>query len=712
MEDLQILKDEISNNKFNKRIFYAKNALRYTDIMPLNYFVDNYIPFITNYIFNEENVEEVLTEYSNTFVYFLKFLGKNENYMNYEANKDKDKMLEDNNSYNNSINLILHCFFEKMLINEDEILKETTINNIKEILLNLDEFPLLKNEFENILHNLKILNNENDENKDIINDENEINILFFSLLYPFIITDQKNVENFCNKFSINISGNPYRRKKRLLIQNIINIIPFIKKSINNFSDEDKNNNENYLKISQINIYLLKEIISALSKIMDEKNLIISVGMNYLCEIILTYTIKNTTDIILFYDEYNKYLSNNEIDLIIINFISKLENFINNETTLKVNLTWRVKVAYVENICKLKKFIDNHNQKYFNEYYSQFCESILNGNNIEPDLKIAVLKNIEVLIPSIDRFIQIFNNMILMERNKYILSSLGIALNKIMNNKTFYELYNNNENLSNIFGQFFQFINNLINNDNFEVKYHVLSSFDFCFFNFINNDKEKISLLNDSLKLYILVFQKINEWRIRFNLFEKFKNFILEKDNILKIFSFIYLLKNNPENENNILELINNIRNLFHLFFLDKANIIRMNSLELINNIITFQKDNKISEEIHLIRIKEELIKYQVSIFSKNSISEENIINNLNLLDINKTYCMKLFFLESVKKFINLYPPHEKNIINDILKLIKNESKYSKENIANNKINSDIDNIIGNLKNITNQKRLINNLHIQ
>ena len=701
MEDLQILKDEISNNKFNKRIFYAKNALRYTDIMPLNYFVDNYIPFITNYIFNEENVEEVLTEYSNTFLYFLKFLGKNENYMNYEANKDKDKMLEDNNSYNNSINLILHCFFEKMLINEDEILKETTINNIKEILLNLDEFPLLKNEFENILHNLKILNNENDENKDIINDENEINILFFSLLYPFIITDQKNVENFCNKFSINISGNPYRRKKRLLIQNIINIIPFIKKSINNFSDEDKNNNENYLKMNQINIYLLKEIISALSKIMDEKNLIISVGMNYLCEIILTYTIKNTTDIILFYDEYNKYLSNNEIDLIINNFISKLENFINNETTLKVNLTWRVKVAYVENICKLKKFIDNHNQKYFNEYYSQFCESILNGNNIEPDLKIAVLKNIEVLIPSIDRFIQIFNNMILMERNKYILSSLGIALNKIMNNKTFYELYNNNDNLSNIFGQIFQFINNLINNDNFEVKYHVLSSFDFCFFNFINNDKEKISLLNESLKLYILVFQKINEWRIRYNLFEKFKNFILEKDNILKIFSFIYLLKSNPENENNILELINNIRNLFHLFFLDKANIIRMNSLELINNIITFQKDNKISEEIHLIRIKEELIKYQVSIFSKNSISEENIINNLNLLDINKTYCMKLFFLESVKKFINLYPPHEKNIINDILKLIKNESKYSKENIANNKINSDIDIIIGNLKNITN-----------
>ena len=703
MEDLQILKDEILNNKFNKRIFYAKNALRYVEIMPLNFFVDNYIPFITNYIINEENVEEVLTEYSNTFVYFLKFLGKNENYLNYEVKKDKDTMLEDKSPYNNSINLILRCFFEKMLINEDEILKETTINNIKELLLNLDEFPLLKNEFENILYNLKILNNETDENKDIISDENEINILFFSLLYPFIITNQKKVEHFCNKFSINIVNNPPRRKKRLLIQNIINIIPFIKQSIDKFSDEDKNNNENYIKLNQLNIYLLKEIISALSKIMDEKNLIISVGMNYLCEIILAYTIKNNTDIILFYDEYNKYLSNNEIDLIIINFISKLENFINNETTLKVNLTWRVKVAYVENICKLKKFIDNHNSKYFNEYYSQYCESILNGNNIEPDLKIAVLKNIEVLIPTINKFIQIFNNMIMVERNKYILSSLGIALNKILNNKSLYELNNNNnyENVIFIVQQIFQFINNLINNDNFEVKYHVLSSFDFCFFNYLSNDKEKISLLNESLKLYILVFQKINEWRIRYNLFEKFRKFLLEKDNILKIFSFYYILKNNPENETNILELINNIRNLVHLFFLDKANIIRMNSLELINDIISFQKDNNINSDIHLIRIKEELIKYQISIFCKNSISEDNLINNLNLLDMNKTYCMKIFFLESVKKFINLYQEYEKNIIKDILKLIKNDSKYAKENIANNKINSDIDILIGNLKDITN-----------
>ena len=699
MEDLQILKDEISNNKFNKRIFYAKNALRYTEIMSIDFFVDNYIPFITNYIITEENVEEVLTEYSNTFIYFLRFLGKNENYKNYEASKDKDKMIEEKSPYNNSIHLILECFFNKMLVNEDEILRETTINNIKDLLLNLDEFPLLKNEFENYLYSLKILNNETDEIKDIINEENENCILFFSLLYPFIQTDQNKIENFCNKFSKNILGNP-RRKKRLLIQNIINIIPFIKKSIEKYSNEEIKDNDNYSKMIQMNIFLLKEILQALNKIMDEKNLIISVGINYLCEIILAYTIKNTTEFILFYDVYNKYLSNNEIDLIIINFISKLENFINNETTLKVNLTWRVKVAYVENICKLKKFIDNHNPKYFNEYYSQFCESILNGNNIEPDLKIIILKNIEVLVPTINKFIQIFNNIIMLERNKYILSNLSIALNKILNNKTLYES-NNNENLNLIIGQIFQFINNLTNNDNFEVEYQLLSSFEFSFFNYMENDNEKILLLNESMKLYIYVFQKINEWRIRYNLFEKFKNFISEKDNILKIFSFYYLIKTNPEKEKIILELINNIRNLFHLFFLDKANIIRMNSLELINNIISFQKDNKVNNGIYLIRIKEELMKYQISIFSKNSIYDDNITNNLRLLDMNKTYCMKLFFLESVKKFINLYQPQEKNIIKDILQLIKNDSKYAKENVANNKINSDIENILEKLKDITN-----------
>ena len=701
MDDLQFLKEELSNAKlFNKRIFYAKNALRYTEIMPINFFINNYIPYIANYIYNEENVEEVLTEYSNTFTYFLKFLGKEENFQNY--NNKEEKNIEDNRkTYNNSIYLILKCFFEKILLNEDEILKETTINNIKELLLDLDQFPLLKTEFENILYQLKILiNNETNENKDI-NEENELYILFFSLLYPFIESDEKKIENFCIKFKSIIYNNSQLKKMRLLIQNIINIIPFIKKSIDNIKEKPEIDNVIYLNIINKNIYILKEIICSLNNIMDDNNFIARVGMDYLCEIILAYTIKNITEFIIFYDEYNKYLSNIEINSIINNFITKLENFINIETNLGVKLNWRVKVAYIENICKLNSLVNRHNQKYFDDYFSQYCLNILSDNkNKEQDLKISVLNHIDLLIPSINKFLPIFNDIIIMNRNQYILSALSVSLNNILNNQKFYEI-NTNETIDSIASQIFQFFNELLKNENFEIRYHLLSSFDFLFFNYINNDKQKILLLSESIKLYIFSFQKINEWRIRYNLYEKFKKFLSEKDNILKIYSFYQIAKNNPENEQTINLLINNIRYLIHLIFLDKANIIRMNSLELINDIINFQKDNKINTNIYLIRIKEELMKYQISIFCKNSNTEENIINNLNLLDMNKNYCMKLFFLESVKKFINLYSTTEKNIIKEILKLIKNDSKYSKENVANNKIYNDIEIISKNLKEINN-----------
>ena len=700
MNDLQFLKEEISSNKFNKRIFYAKNALRYIEIMPITFFVENYIPYIANYILNEENVEEVLTEYSNTFTFFLKFLGKNQNFENYMNIKDKeDKNNDYKMNYNMAIKLLLKCFFEKILLNEDEILKETTINNLRDLLLELDKYLLLKNEFENILNELKILNKENDESIDF-NEVNEMNSLIFSLLYPFIEADEKKFEIFCNQFKLSTSSNANKKKKRLIVQNIINIISFIKKSIDKYNNQPVTNNDNYKNTIKLNTHLLKEIISDLSIILDDQNLIISVGMNYLCDIILVYTIQNTSELILLYNEYNKFLSNKEIDLIIINFLTKLENFINNETILKVNLTWRIKVAYIENVCKLKNLVNMHNPKYFNEYYSHYCESILNGSNIEPDLKISILKNIELLVPTINKFIPIFNSMIIIEKDQYILSSLGIAINNIMNNKNLYEM-NNNENAIIIVNQLFQFINILLNNNTFEIRYQVLSSFDFSFFNYINNDAKKILYLIEAIKIYILAFQRIDEWRIRYNLFEKFKKFILEKNNILKIFSLYQILNNNSEIEKTIFELINNIRNLIHLFFLDKANVIRMDSLELIKNIIIFQKDNNINNEKYLIRIKEELINYQISIFCKNSTNIENIFINLNLLDMNKNYCMKLFFIESVKKFINLYSPNEKNIIKNILQLIKNDAKYAKENIAKNKIKNDIEVIIGNFKDITN-----------
>ena len=334
MEDLQFLKDEISSSKFNKRIFYAKNALRYTELMSLDFFVDNYLPYITNYLCNEENVEEVLTEYSNTLIFFLKFLGKEENFKNYKIIKETEGKTDDDKiNYFNSINLILKCFFEKILPNEDEILRETTINNLKDLLLELDEYPLLKNEIENKLNNLKLLNNENND----INEENKINIFLFSLLYPFIKEDEIKIKNFCNKFKSDISNNDNRKKKRLLIQYIINIIPFIKMSLDKINENQDKTNEYDSNVIKNNISLLKEILSSMIEILDDKNLIIQVGMNYLCEIILVYTIENASSIILFYGEYSKYLVNQEIDLIIFNYLSKLENFINIETIFIVKI---------------------------------------------------------------------------------------------------------------------------------------------------------------------------------------------------------------------------------------------------------------------------------------------------------------------------------------------------------------------------------------
>ena len=165
MDDFQFLKEEITSPKFNKRIFYAKNAKKYIELMSIDLFVNNYIPFISKYIYNEENIEEVLTEYSKTFTEFLKYLGNETTFQNYSKiildNNESDK-IEENSMYNYSIDLIINCFFEKFFINEDEILKETTFNNIKELFLELDNYILLKKEFENILNINKIFKDSNE----------------------------------------------------------------------------------------------------------------------------------------------------------------------------------------------------------------------------------------------------------------------------------------------------------------------------------------------------------------------------------------------------------------------------------------------------------------------------------------------------------------------------------------------------------------------
>jgi len=709
MDDFQFLKEEITSPKFNKRIFYAKNAKKYTELMSIDLFVNNYIPFIANYIYNDENIEEVLTEYSKTFTEFLKYLGNEATFQNYSKininNNNESEKTEENNKYNNSIALIIKCFFEKFFINEDEILKETTFNNIKDLFLELDKYILLKKEFENYLNIDKIFK---DSNQNEAGEDNKIIFSIFSLFYPLIIDDEQKITNYCNKFKLILKNNNQLKKKRLVIQNIFNIIPFIKNNIdkikNDISNENENNDKN--NIINRNISLMKEIISSLNQIMDDKNLIVSVEMNYVCEIIVIYTIQNITDFILFYDEYNDILSNQEIESIINSFIVKLESFINNESILKITLTWRIKVAYIENICRLNRIILKNNPNYFNDYFPTTCQKILENNNKDPDLKISVLNHVDFLIPKLPTFIQIFKNMHSTEQNMYVRSNLAIALNKILNNPKFYESNENKNDFHSIVINIFNIIQNMIDKEKFDVKYYLLSTVEFDFFNIIKDDNFKIEILNKSIKLIIIVFEKVNEWRIRYSIYNKVETFLSNKDNFLKITNLFQQGKNmninqNPNQENKNIEMVNNLRNLIKLFFNDKANIIRINCLNLIDNIISMQKDNNIQNDLWIIRIQDELLKYQFSLFSKNNNFEEgeNFINDIISLNINKNYCIKIFFLESIKKFIHLYSNIEKNIIKEIVGLIKNDKKYSNENVANNKIMKDIELILKKLNEV-------------
>ena len=293
-----------------------------------------------------------------------------------------------------------------------------------------------------------------------------------------------------------------------------------------------------------------------------------------------------------------------------------------------------------------------------------------------------------------------------EQNMYVRSNLAIALNKILNNPKFYESNENKNDFHSIVINIFNIIQNMIDKEKFDVKYYLLSTVEFDFFNIIKDDNFKIEILNKSIKLIIIVFEKVNEWRIRYSIYNKVETFLSNKDNFLKITNLFQQGKNmninqNPNQENKNIEMVNNLRNLIKLFFNDKANIIRTNCLNLIDNIISMQKDNNIQNDLWIIRIQDELLKYQFSLFSKNNNFEEgeNFINDIISLNINKNYCIKIFFLESIKKFIHLYSNIEKNIIKEIVGLIKNDKKYSNENVANNKIMKDIELILKKLNEV-------------
>ena len=676
MDKLNFLKEEISSINFNKRIFYAQKAQQYPEIMPFNLFINDYIPYITDYILSKENTEEVLTEYSITFIKFIVFI---EN----KKNEQKSSNESDNYIYKNDMSLITKCFFEKFFNSEDEILKETSMDNLNNLLLDINKYTLLKSELKYYLDN-NIINSE---------DIDETLCMIYGYLFPLLENDKEELNIYCNKMKAILKNNNQLKYKRTLTQNIINILPFLKKSL----QEDENNKSNI-------IYFIKELFSTLNDILEDKSLLNKAINNYLCESIIIYTIKNNTDLILFYDE-NKLLADTDIDKLINNFIVKLEKIVDVDSIYP----WRIKVAFIENICRIEKNILAVDSNYFDNYFYNICKNILQNNymynnNInnssESELKILVLNHFEYYIKQLNSFISIYNYIFQKENNIYVRSTLAKTMNKILNSKKFYETFLNrggNEMIKGLIQDIFKILKKMQANEIYEVKYNLLSSIDFSFFNFLlkveNSIDISIIIFKNKIKFILTVFETISEWRIRNNILTKFGKFLSNEENLQALLT----LENNSEKR----ELINDIKYLLKLFFCDKANIIRNNCMKLIQKIFDIQKNKEIITNDNILLSVKDLIKMQCSlIMNNNLLIGDNNKNrgNINASDIIKNYHMKLFFLESVKIFFDLYSNEDKILLKEIIEVIKNDNKYQKNNISNTKIDNESNFILNKINN--------------
>ena len=686
MDKLNFLKEEISSINFNKRIFYAKKAQQYPEIMTFNIFINDYIPYITDYILSKENTEEVLTEYSITFIKFIIFI---ENQKNEQKSNDETN----NNAYNNCISLIIKCFFEKFLNSEDEILKETSLNNLNNLLLDINKYSLVKEDLKQYLE------------KSIINSEDidETLCMIYGYLYLLLENDKDKLNIYCNKMKTILKNNNQLKYKRTLTQNIINILPFLKKSL----QEDENNKSNV-------IYFIKELFSTLNDILEDKSLLNNVNNNYLCESIIVYTIKNNTDLILFYDN-NKLLSDNDIDKFSNYFITKLEKFVNVDSSYP----WRIKAAFIENICRIEKKILAIDNNYFNGSFLNLCKNILQNNyiytnntntnnNNESELKISVLNHFEFYIKELNSFISIFNYIFQKENNIYVRSTLAKTMNKILNNKKFYETFlnydkdndnnDNNDKIKGLIQDIFKILKKMQTNEIFEVKYNLLSTIDFSFFNILLKIEKSIDInilvFKNKIKFILGIFETITEWRIRNNIFKKLEKFLLNEQNLQILFSL--------ENDLDKKEIINDIKYLLKLFFCDKANIIRNNSTELVKKLLNIQKNKEIIPNDNLLLSVKDILKMQCSLIMNNSLiilNNSQNRGNINASDIIKNYHMKVFFLDSIKLFFDLYSNEDKMLLKEIIEVIKNDNKYQKNNISNKKIEDESNFILNKINNL-------------
>ena len=110
------------------RLFCAKRLTDLGNILGIVRIEDELIPFITDLILNFENDGEILGEYSNQILNLLKILKKN-----------------------NRLSFIGIRSLEILSGNDDEIVRQTAINNLSKLIELLDEqiitneiFPLMK----------------------------------------------------------------------------------------------------------------------------------------------------------------------------------------------------------------------------------------------------------------------------------------------------------------------------------------------------------------------------------------------------------------------------------------------------------------------------------------------------------------------------------------------------------------------------------------
>ena len=285
-----------------------------------------------------------------------------------------------------------------------------------------------------------------------------------------------------------------------------------------------------------------------------------------------------------------------------------------QSSFKKYNSWRMKCALINSFYENSDLFDSN---FIDTVLIQnFKLTLLNEQEAEPKIYILEqLYKLPNLFPNKFNtiFIPIFQNNILLDKNMYIRIALSNSLIKIISYQEFDNTISNN----------IQKILLMLLEDNiFDVSINVIKSFKIEKFNI----KFCINLIEQA--------SKFSQWRIRYEAIKKLKEIISN------------LIENNETNidTNSLIELI-------YYFYHDKANDIRLVSIEILDMLL-----NK-----NLININQELWTLQKEI-----------------LDTNLKYTLQIFVLKSIKHFYNYYTSEIK----------ENEIKP----IINNKINSPINNI--------------------